>query len=127
LFPKNEAERSLFLVHGEIGAGIQVGRPLNSELPELSAVFSGCHTGSGATLRPHDTKGVTMSTHFINDPNHWHRRAEEMRTLAEQMNDNHSKQTMLRIAGDYERLARRAKERAAGLPPSSSSNRPGIL
>jgi len=28
-----------------------------------------------------------MATSFINDPEHWHNRAEEARTLAEQMNE----------------------------------------
>jgi hypothetical protein len=51
---------------------------------------------------------------FINDPVHWRNRAEEMRTLAEDMKDEYSKATMLRIAEDYERLAKRAEQRASG-------------
>ena len=53
---------------------------------------------------------------FINDPAHWHHRAEEMRTLAEDMLDLTSKAMMLRIADDYEKLAKRAEERAGGRP-----------
>jgi hypothetical protein len=53
-----------------------------------------------------------MPTSFINDPVHWRHRAEEMRTLADDMKDEISKQMMLRIAQDYERLAQRAEERA---------------
>jgi hypothetical protein len=53
-----------------------------------------------------------MQTHFINDPDHWRKRAEEARTLADQMNDGQSRQMMLRIADDYDRLAERATERA---------------
>jgi len=50
-----------------------------------------------------------MPASFINDPAHWRRRAEETRTIAEQMSDLQSKDAMLRIAKDYERLAERAE------------------
>ena len=53
-----------------------------------------------------------MATSFINDPEHWRKRAEEARALANQMNDETSKQTMLNIAADYDRLAERAEGRA---------------
>jgi hypothetical protein len=55
-----------------------------------------------------------MPASFINDPAHWRRRTEEARTVAEQMSDSPSKDAMLRIAKDYERLAERAQERAKG-------------
>jgi len=55
-----------------------------------------------------------MPASFINDPEHWRRRAEEARTIAEQMSDSPSKEAMLRIAKDYERLAERAAQRAKG-------------
>ena len=47
----------------------------------------------------------------INDPKHWHERAKEVRTVAEEINDEKAKQSMLRIAKDYEELARRAERR----------------
>jgi molecular chaperone GrpE (heat shock protein) len=59
-----------------------------------------------------------MISYFINEPDHWRARAEEARNLANQMNDSESKDAMLRIARDYERLARRAEHRAAGRPPN---------
>ena len=48
---------------------------------------------------------------IIHDPDHWRQRAEEMRTIAEDMRDLIARATMLHIAEDYERLARRAEER----------------
>ena len=44
-------------------------------------------------------------------PEYWRNRAEEVRTLAEQMIDKYSRETLLRIAQDYEVLAQRAEER----------------
>jgi hypothetical protein len=41
--------------------------------------------------------------HF-NDPEHWRKRAEESRVLAEQMNDETAKKIILGIADDYEKL-----------------------
>ncbi len=37
---------------------------------------------------------------FVNDPEHWRHRAEEMRVLAEDMTDDYSKAAMLRIVDD---------------------------
>jgi hypothetical protein len=55
-----------------------------------------------------------MISHFINEPDHWRARAEEARNLAHQMNDPESKDAMLRIADDYERLANRAEHHLLG-------------
>jgi hypothetical protein len=55
-----------------------------------------------------------MSLYSINNPKHWLDRAKEARALAEQMDDPEAKSTMLKNADDYERLAQRAEERAAG-------------
>jgi hypothetical protein len=57
-----------------------------------------------------------MASVPINDPKHWRDRAEEARTVADEMSDPDAKRKMLRIAEDYEELARRAERRllAAG-------------
>jgi hypothetical protein len=49
----------------------------------------------------------------INDPQHLRARAQEARTIADQINDEKSKPAMLRIANDYETLAERAEKRLA--------------
>jgi hypothetical protein len=57
-----------------------------------------------------------MLASFINDPEHWLERAEQMRTLADELDDEQVKETMLRIANDYGRLAKHAEQRAKSLP-----------
>ena len=58
--------------------------------------------------------------HFFDDPKHWRERAEEARARVEQMIDRDAKEAMLRIAEDYEKLAKRAEERLAKRPPQSN-------
>jgi hypothetical protein len=56
-----------------------------------------------------------MPTKFLyDDPEHWRGRAEEMRVIAEGMNDPKVKAITLRIADDYDRLAYHAEVRANG-------------
>jgi hypothetical protein len=59
-----------------------------------------------------------MPASFVNDPEHWRDRARQKRALAERLRNEHAKQTMLRIANDYERLAQRAEERSWGASQS---------
>jgi hypothetical protein len=47
----------------------------------------------------------------INDLQHWRNSANEIRALVDNIKDEASKQKMLRIADDYEHLAKRAEER----------------
>ena len=51
-----------------------------------------------------------MADH-LNDPKHWRERAKEARVCAEQITDPESKTRMLKIAEDYEKLAKRAEQR----------------
>ena len=51
---------------------------------------------------------------LFNDPEHWRRRAEEARALAEQMASEQHKKMMLKIADDYDKLATRAAARLLG-------------
>ena len=47
----------------------------------------------------------------IGDPQYWRHRAEEARTLADELTDSDAKCKMLKIAEDYEMLAIRAAQR----------------
>jgi hypothetical protein len=67
-----------------------------------------------------------MLTSFINDPEHWLQRAEQMRILADEIDDEPAKETVLRIANDYGRLAERAEQRAKGSPPEKGKAPEGL-
>jgi hypothetical protein len=60
-----------------------------------------------------------MPWSHLNDPKHWRERAQEARAMAHQMTDRDAEAAMLGIADDYETLARRAEDRAAGRLPQS--------
>jgi len=47
------------------------------------------------------------------DPGHWRLRAEETRTVADQMTDEEARTVMRRIALDYDRLAKLAERQLA--------------
>jgi hypothetical protein len=53
----------------------------------------------------------------IDDPQHWRKRAKEVRTLAGSVGDPETRATLLQIAEDYERLAKQAERRAAPKRP----------
>jgi hypothetical protein len=51
------------------------------------------------------------------DPKYWRDKAEEACAMAAQMSDQEARSMMLRIAENYEKVAKRAEKRAAGLLP----------
>jgi len=53
------------------------------------------------------------SRKFVWDPEHWRFRAEEARTVADQMTHQQAWTIMRRIANDYDRLAKVAEEQLA--------------
>ena len=53
------------------------------------------------------------SRKFVWDPEHWRFRAEEARTVADQMTHEEARTVTRRIANDYDRLAKLADEQIA--------------
>jgi hypothetical protein len=48
-------------------------------------------------------------------PDHWLKRAREARAMAAQIDDRAARQAMLEIATNYEKIAKRAEAREAGV------------
>jgi hypothetical protein len=65
-----------------------------------------------------------MMQSLIVGPKHWHDRADEARVLAEDMSDTVSKEMMLRIASEYDRLAKRAQERSVARRTTAVTDHP---
>ena len=51
---------------------------------------------------------------FINNPAHWAKRAEKLRRLADQTDNDLAKLALLRLASDLDELAQRAVARSDG-------------
>ena len=52
-----------------------------------------------------------MPKDFINDPNHWHKRAEETRELAKRVSDKAARKRLSELATEFERIALRVEDR----------------
>ena len=57
-----------------------------------------------------------MTSMSINNPNHWQERATEMRVIAQAIDDQRAREEMLKVANDYERMAKRAHAQTLSLP-----------
>jgi hypothetical protein len=53
-----------------------------------------------------------MPTRTLNDPAHWRQRAQETRSIADQIDDPAAKKAMIEIAQQYEQIAAIAGKRA---------------
>src|SRR6516162_3009850 len=71
----------------------------------------------GTCVRPR-CFSADMPASLINDPEHWRDRAREKRALADRLTNEQVKQTVLRVANEYERLTEQAEERSRGSPQS---------
>jgi hypothetical protein len=56
-----------------------------------------------------------MPTRTLNDPAHWRQRAQEMRGIADLLDDPAAKKAMLEIAQQYERIAAIAEQRTVAV------------
>ena len=58
-------------------------------------------------------RGILDASEVFKSAAHWRMRAEEIRTIAEETRDPMARAMMLRIAADYDRLAKHADDRVA--------------
>jgi hypothetical protein len=64
-----------------------------------------------------------MRQALMNDPAHWHHRAEHARADAEEITDPEAKRTLLAIAAQYEELAQLAVLRLISASPDFPGKR----
>jgi hypothetical protein len=63
---------------------------------------------------------------LLNNPAHWHLRAQEARLLGAQLEDEVAKSATLKIAEEYERLAVRAAKRMKELGEPAEAKKPPL-
>ena len=66
-------------------------------------------------------RGEAMPTAF-GTPQHWEQRAREAREMAKGISDPEAKRAMLEIADNYDKLAKRAEAKEAGVPMHPDGN-----
>jgi hypothetical protein len=76
-------------------------------------------------LAPSGGAECALMVSLKDDPEHWRKRAEDLRTLAEDMSDRVAKTTLLNLAVQYESVARRAEIRARFRQNIEADSRPG--
>jgi hypothetical protein len=97
-------------------SGPQISECINLPMwvPELEIAFNGywCYARCAEFLRPsgRDIRAMFKTPAEINDPGYWRDRAEGARLLAQETNDQASREAMVRVAENYDRLAREAEQ-----------------
>ena len=81
------------------------------QLAELASIEGTAAHFFGALSKAGIIYTVLMASVSMYDPEHWRDRAREMRALAVQVSDSVSRDTMLDIAKNYDKLALRAEIR----------------
>jgi hypothetical protein len=93
----------LMIGRGRDAEGVQIREPVLGSAARGNR-FHDEHTMSSST------PGHLPCFSIPFDPEHWLRRANEMRALAARVRDPDAKAALLRVAEDYEQLAIRAEE-----------------
>jgi hypothetical protein len=67
--------------------------------------------GFPAPCRTYNRRGGGMTTKsFLSDPEHWRTRAEEARSLAQDIKEASTKEALLQIADEYDQVAHRVED-----------------
>jgi hypothetical protein len=66
-----------------------------------------------------DNPVLRMARALADNAEHWRARGEEMRVVGESMKDPHTRAIMLKIAQDYETLAKGIEIRTKGAKPNT--------